>query len=95
MVDHIHAAEQRVMGNSWFRGAETGAPEGAEDRQTHGPHHRQQTGADGDHHRERDGGKSADRGNKVMSRTDSMERQLAQLVTGTDRRQTEEEEREG
>lgn len=29
-----------------------------------------------------------------MSRTDSMERQLAQLVTGTDRRQTE-EEREG
>lgn len=30
-----------------------------------------------------------------MSRTDSMERQLAQLVTGTDRRQTEEEEREG
>lgn len=95
MVDHIHAGEHRVMGNSWFRGAETGAPEGAEDRQAHGPHHRQQTGADGDHHRESDGGKSADRGNKVMSRTDSMERQLAQLVTGTDRRQIEEEEREG
>lgn len=46
------------------------APEGAEDRETHGPHHRQQTG------------------------TDSVEKQLAQLGRGRDRRQMEEEERE-
>lgn len=44
---------------------------------------------------ERGMGQISRRGNKVMSRTDSMERQPAQLVTGTDRRQTEEEEREG